>query len=336
MADRDSKREYEATWDGLRAVIDEQIAAGETNAAAIARAATNHEAQYSTQPALQYYLRGAQTFPPTSRLAVQGGAYVAEPLTTLDPPLVQFLRQFLADNPARFRNVVELGSGFGRNLMFLREALLATGVPVPKLHACEYTKAGREATQTLADVEEISIGVHAFDYRRPDLSFLPDKESTLFFTSHSLEQVTVAPASFVEEMLRRTGDCVCFHFEPVGWQFDHRLLAWRTRRNTAVGNAAGWLATIRWKLLRASSLLLRLPVARGFHGIPRSDVVLGAKDKVSLNGARWSARLNYNKNLVKLLREIEASGRIRVFRTDVEAYGATPFNPTTIIGWERA
>lgn len=333
MTDRDSKVEYEATWAGLRAVIDEHIAAGETNAAEIARAATDHESLYSMQPAFQYYLGGAQT--PPMQLVVENGAYVAKPITTHDPPFVHILRQVLAENPDRFQHVVELGSGFGRNLLFLREALMEIGITVPELHACEYTQTGRAATKALADAEKILIHVHAFDYRRADLSFLPEGASVLFFTSHSLEQVTVAPASFVEEMLRRTVDCVCFHFEPVGWQFEKRLLEWRSSRDTVAGVAAAVLAKIRWKLLRASSILFRLPVARGFQGIPKSDVVLGAKDKVSLNGARWSARLSYNKNLVPLLRQLEASGRIRISRTDVETYGVTPFNPTTMIGWER-
>lgn len=331
MDQRDSKQEYEATWAGLAEVIERQIAAGVTNAAEIAKAATAHEGQFSTQPAFQHYL--GRSASPLRRLAVEDGAYTAKPISWGDPGHIEILAD--CANERRFTHIVELGSGIGRNLFLLREALLAAGATVPSLHACEYTEAGRAATRRLAEVELIPVGVHAFDYRQPDLSFLPAGASVLFFSSHSLEQVTVAPVTFIDEMLARSAGCVCYHFEPVGWQLDERLLAWRSSRDSLFGAVKRKTEWLGWKVLRAANRIGGLPVARGFQGIPRADVALGVSRNVSRNGARWSARLHYNRNLVPLLREQEAKGRIRIFRLEPNVWGETPFNPTTVIGWEK-
>ena len=81
----------------------------------------------------------------------------------------------------------------------------------------------------------MKLCTHAFDYYEPDLSFLKEGRNVLFFTVHSIEQITMLDRAVFDEMLGRSRNTFCFHFEPVGWQSDKRLVARRRFLDSGLG-----------------------------------------------------------------------------------------------------
>jgi hypothetical protein len=112
--------------------------------------------------------------------------------------------------------IVELGSGWGRNLA---STWLAGGPRDARYVAAEFTQAGREASDVLAGIDPgFRLQSLAFDYNSPDLSALERVGDAVVFTVHSLEQIAHVNPSLFEE-IRALGDRVrCLHFEPVGFQ----------------------------------------------------------------------------------------------------------------------
>lgn len=332
--ERDSKAEYETAWSQLDGWIEQCIRDGMTDPAAIAREVTRFEReQFLGQAAFQDYYQPVHPGVPQQRLGIRQRAYHLFPFEHRDPEIIDTLAQFVAANPAQVDTVVELGSGTGRNLFVLAERLRAAGAGPIAFHACEYTEAGRRAATRLDSVGgRRLLSVHAFDYRRPDLSFLDGSRNVLFFSVHSLEQITSADEAIVAEMLGRSRACHCIHFEPVGWQLDPQLVAFRERIDRTGFRD---LDSLRWKAARALDKRLGTRLARGFKGIPLRDVVIGSAARTSLNAARWSARFGYNKNLVQLLRAQQGAGRIEIFREEPDVFGENPFNPSTILGWSK-
>ena len=112
--------------------------------------------------------------------------------------------------------VLELGSGWGRNLVTL---WLAGGPREASYVGAEYTDAGRRAAARLASLEPaLRFESMPFDYHSPDLSGLARVRRAVVITVHSVEQVPHVGQELIEAV-RRLGDEVeCLHFEPVGWQ----------------------------------------------------------------------------------------------------------------------
>ncbi len=67
--------------------------------------------------------------------------------------------------------------------------------------------------------------------------------------------------------------------------------------------------------------------------INRRDI--GRSKKVSLNAAKWSASLDYNTNLVSLLKDLEQNGLILIDLEQINFFGDNPFNPSTIVAWHK-
>lgn len=111
--------------------------------------------------------------------------------------------------------IIELGSGWGRNLI---NAFLAGADATARYVAAEFTEAGRLATELLAkrraDFDLIAV---PFDYHLLDWS-LPRFRSATVVTVHSIEQIPVLSSSFVDFVRNLADDVTVLHFEPVGWQ----------------------------------------------------------------------------------------------------------------------
>lgn len=325
MQERESKQEYEDTWNQLRGWVEECVQDGTTDVATIVRQISLRET--ATHPAsvrLRDYIPDSA---PGDMISVHDGKYCALPIPSEHPEIFDKLAEYVAAHDINV--VVEMGSGTGRNLFLLRERVDAARM---QFHACEYTAAGREVCAKLADIGGVTnLSVHAFDYRTPDLSFLSGKDRVLFFSVHSVEQVTTIPDRLIEEMLQRCATCVAVHFEPVGWQADPQLLAWRERaeRSKDLGSRA------YWKARRAVDTVLGTRLARGFREIPLSDVRVGASDKTSLNAARWSAAHGYNKNFLQVLDRAQGRGAIEILERKLHYFGSCGFNPSTLIAWKK-
>lgn len=115
--------------------------------------------------------------------------------------------------------IVELGSGYGRNLF----ELYYNGGPHPvKMFAGEITESGRALTRKLADLDgSLDITVVPFDFTRPDFSFLGGerRKNILFFTRHAIEQVEQVSEELFTGMMGVAEKVTCVHFEPFGFQF---------------------------------------------------------------------------------------------------------------------
>lgn len=114
--------------------------------------------------------------------------------------------------------VVELGSGWGRNLFDL---WLAGGPREAAYIACEITEAGRQCSRRLAALEPaLDFKVLPFDFRDPDLTDIPGgKRKYIVFTVHSIEQIPCIEPAVFQKILGLGPAVEGLHFEPVGWQF---------------------------------------------------------------------------------------------------------------------
>jgi hypothetical protein len=112
--------------------------------------------------------------------------------------------------------VIELGSGWGRNLLSL---WLSGGPASAEYVAAEYTEAGRRVAAQLAAMDpRLKFRSVAWDYRHPDLSMLGRFDEAVVFTVHSVEQLPQLPAEAIDTIRGLADRVTCLHFEPVGWQ----------------------------------------------------------------------------------------------------------------------
>ena len=113
-------------------------------------------------------------------------------------------------------NIVELGSGFGKNLFRL---WLNGGPPRAKYKALEFTTKGRECASYLASLEPgMQFETRAFDYYAPKIDGFDRNAKTFVFTSYSIEQIPTIGTAVFEELLAMPGLAKVVHVEPVGWQ----------------------------------------------------------------------------------------------------------------------
>jgi len=113
-------------------------------------------------------------------------------------------------------NIVELGSGFGKNLFQL---WLNGGPPKANYLAFEFTVNGRKCASYLASLEPgIQFETRAFDYYAPKIDGFDRNAKTFVFTSYSIEQIPTSGTAVCEELLAMPGLVKVVHVEPVGWQ----------------------------------------------------------------------------------------------------------------------
>ena len=274
-------------------------------------------------------------------LVVQNGAYE---ITSIDMSLnnqfIDILSKFIIDRVDQIDCVVELGSGIGRNIFALAHRLEEQLRERIMFYACELTSSGSRVCEELHELDNtLQISTEYFDYYQPDLSFLRKDDNVVFFTSHSIEQIPILNRSVLEEMISVSNRCFCFHAEPVGWQYVDEL-----RRQRAQLQAKEWRKKQPWlkrKLLKADRLVfskfgLGLMDTTERFGINIAKADIGRSDKVSANAAKYSSVRDYNTNLVPLLKDMEREGLIIIDTEKVNLYGEDPFNPTTVIAWQKA
>lgn len=127
---------------------------------------------------------------------------------------VDFLLHYLAQH--RFDAIVELGSGYGRNLI---ELFLRGGPKDVTYYAGEISASGRQAAEMLfALVPDMTVVSFAFDHKAPDLSCLAGCQSVLLFSYHSIEQVTAIDPDYFRRLTKAAPNVTGIHFEPFGFQ----------------------------------------------------------------------------------------------------------------------
>lgn len=115
------------------------------------------------------------------------------------------------------RRIVELGSGWGKNLF----NLFKFGAPLDAEYwGFELTATGRQLMERVGAECAPTMGLRAsgFDYYDADFSLLKEQLETCVFTHHSIEQIPEIPENLIERIMNIPGFKVCVHMEPVGFQ----------------------------------------------------------------------------------------------------------------------
>ena len=128
----------------------------------------------------------------------------------------KFLLDFILANQLEVDCVVEIGSGWGRNLFDLWNEGIS---PKIDLFSAENSKWGHKITRKLSALDpKISVKPVSFDIQQPDFNFLTSKKRILYFTHFAMMYVSELDEEFFEEMLRASNELTCIHLEPMNFQ----------------------------------------------------------------------------------------------------------------------
>jgi hypothetical protein len=341
------KRRYEDLWFEAFEKIEKEIVQNKKSLIEAIEAFEKYQLRQSAEKKFSFNLHNKlglafkpnQT--PSQRLVVKNGNYTIAPFDTIfNGEMINTLIKIINEKGEQIDYIVELGSGFGRNIFVLADRLK----PYQKekqfeYFSCEFTKSGQETCKNLLKYSnEQKIHVEYIDYKNPDLSFLPNKKNYLFFTCHSIEQIPKLKRAIIDEILIISDNCFCLHAEPVGWQYDKTLIKYREETQ-----AGAWKQNqpfLKQKLAKLNRRLFDrygLSFIKTSHkfGIELDTNDIDKPDKVSVNAAKYSLEKDYNTNLVVLLKTIENDGSIKIDSEMVNIYGNKPLNPTTEITWHK-
>jgi hypothetical protein len=141
-----AREEYERAWSGVRSAIDRKLAAGERDPVNILDSLWTDQSRslFTERQFKDHYallgIRSDQRGMPNERVVVREGVYRLLPFDEPgELPHIDILASFLDEHSDRFDCVVELGSGYGRNLLKLHHLCGKE----TNLHACEPTDAAR-------------------------------------------------------------------------------------------------------------------------------------------------------------------------------------------------
>jgi hypothetical protein len=197
---------YNENWRNILVAVERELAAGERSLSRTLRLVEAEWRKSDLRPTKGTSLGKEVVLPraalfgarQTLRMSVLTG--VCRPSTTL---------------------VVELGSGWGNNLL----ELYLSGAPrAAHYYALEPTESGRECTRLLAALEpSLKLTVLPFDYRKPNYSDIPRTNShAVVFTSHSIETISQLNEDAITGLFGLGDTVTGVHFEPIGWQMtDH-------------------------------------------------------------------------------------------------------------------
>lgn len=125
--------------------------------------------------------------------------------------------EFLNDHND-FEAFIELGSGWGRNIIRLQKYF-----PNFKYIACELSKSGRKVTELFSNKYDLNIDVLPFNYLKwKSLKKIKSSKKTIIFTSYSIEQVSKLDKDFFYCLLKTFDQLVVYHIEPVLFQIEGR------------------------------------------------------------------------------------------------------------------
>lgn len=281
------------------------------------------------------YYRGKDSHNPDDMLAVREGKYELSTLTDFYEKITQELVNFVTAHQEHITDIVELGSGTGRNIFVLSHELATRGITGVRYHALEYTEAGRKASALLNSKHTgQTVEIQPFDYYNPDFSFLKNGGGVLFYSVHSIEQIPLVPEKLIEAMIERNGLCYAMHFEPIGWQYDSNCQKLRKRHDSWIGQIENIISGVNARFLRRLGGLIHVNLAPGVRGIPLKSIKIGSADNVSMNAAKWSAAQQYNKNFVNLLHTFQDKKKIKIMDERINMLSVNAFNPATIVAWK--
>ena len=139
--------------------------------------------------------------------------------------------------------LVELGSGWGRNLLYALDQGWCS-----KALGGEYTKEGQQLCNQIGKNFNLPIKSLPFDYYNPSSDFLKQLEGTVVFTHNSIEQIGIMPEETILALIASKPKAV-IHAEPIYEYRDKKtMLHFMWKRYTEVNDYNKNLLTILRKL----------------------------------------------------------------------------------------
>lgn len=128
-----------------------------------------------------------------------------------------------------FETFIELGSGWGRNILKLQNHF-----PNSNYIACELSESGRKITELFSEKYNLNIQVLPFNYIkwRSIRKYLTKKGKTIIFTSYSIEQVSKIDKNFFNFLINNLDNFIVYHIEPVLFQIEKREFPFKEYYNS--------------------------------------------------------------------------------------------------------
>ncbi len=141
----------------------------------------------------------------------------------------------LMEHCGPFDAVVEIGSGWGRNLF---DIFYHSAWPGPYFGG-ELTSGGRQLATRLSPLAGgMEVSFHAYDHTQPDLSFIGARQNVLVYSVHSLEQVAMLGDDFFDRLCSFAPKMTGVHIEPFGFQIEQPGPL--TQQHAVVNRERGW------------------------------------------------------------------------------------------------
>ena len=145
--------------------------------------------------------------------------------------------------------IVELGSGWGRNLFYFLLKKLCH-----RVIGGEYTKEGRLVSEFISEKFKLPAEFFHFDYYNPHEQFMQKLAGTVVFTHNSVEQIRHIPEETIQSLIE-SKPRVVIHFEPVYEYCDkNTLLHYLWKRYTLMNDYNRNLLTVLKKFESSGKL----------------------------------------------------------------------------------
>jgi len=212
---------YDLLWDSRHTFIKNIIGAGETHPLRLHYLLSWFSRHYDIRGPIDH-ASNADGFPllPTGVPAFRRMG-VGDEFQLL--PFYENTNDFLVDllSNDKPEAVVELGSGYGKNLLELYYRGGPRGIPY---YAGEYTESGTAFAQTLAaQTTDFELIPFRFDHNAPDLTRVKESDFVVFFSCHSIEQVAELRTDYFEILTSQADRVLGVHFEPFGFQMPNAV-----------------------------------------------------------------------------------------------------------------
>lgn len=258
---------YTAQWATRRDYVEKMIAEGEVDARRAIQRLNQFERRNMIAQAVVVNPRAGQiAFTPsivpitvadaTEKLPT-GVPVVRESSMRGKPQLIPYycgaqFERLLVDfisNRGPFDAILELGTGYGRNLF---EVWYAGGPQNLPYWGGELADAGIELGRSVARLQPaMNVQFFKFDWIAPDLSALPRYGRLFVFTCHTIEQVQRLGIEAIRAIAGAAGEVVVVHLEPFGFQATS--LGPATEQHRAMMKSKDWNENLFPLLLEAKN-----------------------------------------------------------------------------------
>ena len=232
---QDIKENHEVLWGQKLSKISAQLKNGEEPISIILNNTMQAPSRASHKPLSgaisNAFIDEYQIQPCSSGLYLESVGCVGSKYTLQSriSPSPIFIKGYVQNDTS---SIVELGSGWGRNL-FLLHYLLGKRSEDICYYGLEYSDAGQAATEEISNyIKNINIKTGHIDYINPELNIPNNIDGhILFFSNFSVEQVEYIGTGIFDKMLDLDNDFTVVQFEPIGWQRNKEFVNKRKENN---------------------------------------------------------------------------------------------------------